>query len=161
MQIQKTTTKSSLPPWMQAERVSFGERFEIFLYRFVSIFPVFVTFGLFSYLGVFFVGVSFILTLILQFYLYPLLAGNFDTFIGVPNMWKNSTERNFQFLKGVVLLALFIFLSILDFASIIQTIRTPPGAIPEKKEWDMQSDSSAVESSDDENKSESEIKEEK
>jgi len=58
MQIQKTSAKSHLPPWMQAEHVSFGERFEIWMYRFVSIFPVFVTFGLFTYLGAFYIGVS-------------------------------------------------------------------------------------------------------
>ena len=64
-------------------------------------------------------------------------------------------------MKGVVLLAIFSILAILDIASIIQTIRTPPGGIPENKEWDMQSDNSAMESSDEENKSEGEIKEEK
>jgi hypothetical protein len=32
--------------------------------------------------------------------------------------------------------------------SIIQTIRTPPGGIPEEKEWDMQSDSMIESSSD-------------
>ena len=90
-----------------------------------------------------------------------MLAGNFETFIGVPNLWKNTLERDAQFLKGVVLLAIFLILSILDLSAIIQTIRTPPGSIPENKEWDMQSDSSAVESSDEENKSEGDIKEEK
>jgi hypothetical protein len=58
MQLQKDSAKSHLPPWMQAEKVSMGERFEIFMYRFVSIFPVFVTFGLYSYLGVFYIGVT-------------------------------------------------------------------------------------------------------
>lgn len=90
-----------------------------------------------------------------------MLFGNFDSFIGIPNLWKNSVERHSQFLKGVVLLAIFCVLAVLDLMSIIQTIRTPPGGIPENKEWDMQSDSSAVESSDEENKSEAEIKEEK
>lgn len=48
------------------------------------------------------------------------------------------------------------------FISIVQTIRTSPGGIPEDKEWDMLSDSSALESgSDEENKSEGDIKEEK
>ena len=64
-------------------------------------------------------------------------------------------------MKGVVLLAIFLIFAVLDIASIIQTIRTSPGGIPENKEWDMQSDSSAMESSDEENKSETEIKEEK
>jgi hypothetical protein len=64
-------------------------------------------------------------------------------------------------LKGVVLLAIFSVFAILDISAIIQTIRTPPGSIPENKEWDMQSDSSAMESSDEENRSDAEIKEEK
>lgn len=34
--------------------------------------------------------------------------------------------------------------------SIIQTIRTPPGGIPEDKEWDMQTDSMNESSSEDE-----------
>lgn len=44
-------------------------------------------------------------------------------------------------------------------SSIIQTIRTSPGYIPEDKEWDMQTDSMAESSSDED--SSSEIREEK
>jgi len=42
---------------MQAEQISTWEKIEINLYKFVSIFPVFVTFGLYSYLAAFYVGV--------------------------------------------------------------------------------------------------------
>ena len=58
MHPQKQSSRNTLPPWMQAEKISFGERFEICLYRLVSIFPVFVTFGLFSYLALFYLGVT-------------------------------------------------------------------------------------------------------
>jgi hypothetical protein len=43
---------------MQAEKVSVGEKFEILMFKFVSNFPLLVTFGLFSYLGIFYIGVS-------------------------------------------------------------------------------------------------------
>ena len=59
MSIQKQQSKGSQPPWMQAEKISTWEKIEICIYKFISIFPVFVTFGLYSYLFTFFVGVSF------------------------------------------------------------------------------------------------------
>ena len=43
---------------MQAEQISTWEKLEICLYKFVSIFPVFVTFGLYSYLASFYIIVS-------------------------------------------------------------------------------------------------------
>lgn len=49
-------------------------------------------------------------------------------------------------------LTIFCFLAVMLATAIIQTIRTPPGSIPEDKEWDMQSDS-MLESSDDESSS--------
>lgn len=39
-----------MPPWVQAEKVSLAERLEIAVYKFISVFPVFVTFGLLTYL---------------------------------------------------------------------------------------------------------------
>jgi hypothetical protein len=50
--------------------------------------------------------------------------------------------------RSIVLFSVFIILSFLLAISIIQTIRTPPGSIPEDKEWDMQTDSMAESSSD-------------
>ena len=49
-----------MPPWMQAEKVSMGERLEILVYKFVSVFPVFVTFGLCTFLFIYYVGVSYL-----------------------------------------------------------------------------------------------------
>jgi hypothetical protein len=40
-------------------------------------------------------------------------------------------------IKASILLGVFVFLSFMLAISIIQTIRTPPGSIPEDKEWDM------------------------
>jgi hypothetical protein len=44
--------------------------------------------------------------------------------------------------------------------SILNTIRTPPGGIPEEKEWDMKSDSEPQSSDDESNKSDQENREE-
>jgi len=73
--------------------------------------------------------------------------------VGIPNPWTNTVERNHAYYKGLVLLIIFSLISLLLFISIIRTIRTHPGGIPEDKEWDMQSDSSMIEQS-----SEDEIK---
>jgi len=123
---------------MQAEKISTWEKIEICIYKFISTFPVFVTFGLYSYLFTFFI----------VFFIYPTLAGNYDTLIGIPNFWSNDEERQQETIKATVLLGVFSFLAFMLALSIIQTIRTPPGSIPEDKEWDMQTDSMAESSSD-------------
>ena len=48
---------ASLPPWMQAEKVSLAEKLEIMMFKFVSLFPLVVTFGLYAFLGTYFIGV--------------------------------------------------------------------------------------------------------
>jgi hypothetical protein len=72
-----------------------------------------------------------------------MMMGNFDTMIGIPNPWTNTLQRDAAFFKGLILLVAFAVCSLLLLISIIRTIRTKPGKIPEDKEWDMQSDSSA------------------
>ena len=47
-----------VPLWMVADKVSFWEKTEVRLYQLISVFPVFVTFGLYTYLLIFYVGVS-------------------------------------------------------------------------------------------------------
>lgn len=91
----------------------------------------------------------------------PLINGDFETLIGIPNPWSNDIEKNHYHYKGVVLLIIFSIISLINIISIIRTIWTPPGGIPEDKEWDMMSDSSIL--SDDEFKSDDkeEKKEEK
>ena len=42
---------------MQAEKVSLGEKMEIMIFKFVSIFPVIVTFGLFGFLSTYYIYV--------------------------------------------------------------------------------------------------------
>jgi len=43
-----------LPPWMQTEQISLGERIEITAYKMITYIPVVVTFGVFSFLLVFY-----------------------------------------------------------------------------------------------------------
>lgn len=65
------------------------------------------------------------------------MAGNFDTLMGIPNLWKDSVEREAAYKKATVLLGVFSFLALMLGLSIVQTIRTSPGSIPEDNEWDM------------------------
>jgi len=57
-------------------------------------------------------------------------------------------------------LVIFLIIALLLLISITNTIRTPPGGIPEEKEWDMKSDSEPQSSDEESNKSDTEIKEE-
>ena len=50
--------RNGLPPWMQAEKISIGERLEIWSYKLVTYIPVAVTMGLFSFLFVYYTYVS-------------------------------------------------------------------------------------------------------
>lgn len=115
------------------------------MYKVVTFIPVAVTFGLFTFLFVYYVFVSAlnfqILTFVLfklQFYLYPSIIGDFYNTIGLPNMWATKEEiENDQFWSKI-LLFLFVFASINLFTNIILTIRTSPGYIPDNGEWEMQ-----------------------
>lgn len=69
-------------------------------------------------------------------------------------------ERDQALLRAYIYTGVFAFLSTMLLTSIVKTIITTPGHIPEDKEWDMQTDSMA-ESSSDEDASNSEIKEDK
>lgn len=60
------------------------------MYKFVSIFPVFVTFGLFTFLGVYYLMVNILGKVIVQFYVYPLMFGDFESLLGIPNPWTNA-----------------------------------------------------------------------
>lgn len=51
--------KDGIPPWLQAERISFWERIQLRFFRFITIIPVFITFGIFIFLAAFFSLVSF------------------------------------------------------------------------------------------------------
>ena len=118
------------------------------MYKVVTFIPVAVTFGLFTFLFVYYVFVSaldrnhlFILTIVLiqiQFYLYPSIIGDFYNTIGLPNMWATKEDIESDQFWSKILLFLFVFASINLFTNIILTIRTSPGYIPDNGEWEMQ-----------------------
>lgn len=47
-----------VPQWMVTEKISLAEKLELRLYQLISVFPVLVTFGLYTYLLVFYCLVS-------------------------------------------------------------------------------------------------------
>lgn len=49
---------SGLPPWMQAEQISIWEKLEIMSYKVITYIPVLVTFGVFTFLFIFYMHVS-------------------------------------------------------------------------------------------------------
>jgi|LauGreDrversion4_2_1035121.scaffolds.fasta_scaffold90327_1 hypothetical protein len=63
----------------------------------------------------------------------------------MPDLWQNSLEREAQKNRALIQLIVFSLLAVMLGTSIIQTIRTNPGSIPEDKEWDMLTDSMAEE----------------
>ena len=58
-------------------------------------------------------------------------------------MWSNTPERDRAYSLAVYYICIFAFLAVMLATSIVQTIRTNPGSIPEDKEWDMLTDSVA------------------
>ena len=50
--------RTGLPPWMVAEKISLFERIELWSYKLITYLPVAVTFGVFSFLFIFFSHVS-------------------------------------------------------------------------------------------------------
>jgi hypothetical protein len=51
-------SREAIPSWMVQEKISFLENFEVKVYQLISIFPVFVTFGLYTYLLIFYILVN-------------------------------------------------------------------------------------------------------
>lgn len=59
----------------------------------------------------------------------------------MPNPWSDDQGKHFYFILGIILAVVFGTLAILLITSIIRTMITNPGNIPDEKEWDMQSES--------------------
>jgi hypothetical protein len=68
-----------MPPWLQAEKISFSERAEILMYKAITYIPVLITFGVIAFLFVYY---SFC-------YLYPSIIGDFYGTLGITDMWEN------------------------------------------------------------------------
>jgi hypothetical protein len=86
------------------------------------------------------------------------LHGDFTPLIGMPNPWSDNEGKRHYWRRGVALVTLFGIVSLLLITSIVRTIITNPGSIPDDKEWDMQTDQltdhthSDISQSDDEKK---------
>lgn len=67
------------------------------------------------------------------------MIGDFYGTYGIVEMWKNmdqlEAEKQSSYIYGIF----FIFLSISLLISLILTINTSPGSIPDDKEWDLPS----------------------
>lgn len=55
-------------------------------------------------------------------------------------MWSTDEEWQTYKRKVLIQLGLFLFFALMLIISIIRTISTNPGGIPEEKEWDMNSE---------------------
>lgn len=60
-------------------------------------------------------------------------------------MWSNQAELDSSQYWAKIYLVIFLFTSTNLFISIVLTIRTSPGHIPEDKEWDMPSNDTTEE----------------
>lgn len=97
--------------------------------------PVCVTFGLYLYLGLYYVF----------FFLIPTINKDFSS-VSFEKSWAASEaelEKNSK--NAVVYAGIFAFTASMLLISISRTILTNPGNIPEDREWDMSTDTSAGE----------------
>ena len=69
-----------------------------------------------------------------------MLYGDFEETLGIRDYWANSDERDNDMMWAKIYLCLFIYLVILLFISIVLSIKTNPGSIPEDREWDLPED---------------------
>ena len=54
----RASENTTLPPWMQGDKISVWEKTEITFYKFVTYIPVAITFGVFGFLFTFYTAVS-------------------------------------------------------------------------------------------------------
>jgi hypothetical protein len=67
------------------------------------------------------------------------MTGDFYGTIGLPDMWRDQQEMEEEMLSSKIYAILFAVSSGNLLISIVLTIRTPPGSIPDDTEWDMPS----------------------
>ena len=125
----------------------------------MSLVPVSVTFCLYIYIFVYYIVVSetplphkvdllvsiMIDVSFISFYLYPTISMDFSK-VSFDAAWtEDKAEMESNKNKAIVYGALFAFTSTNLIISIIRTITTNPGNIPDHKEWDMSTDTSGGE----------------
>lgn len=80
--------------------------------------------------------------LTIQFYLYPTITMDY-TKIGFEMLWENEPLAEKHSSRAVLYGIMFLWFSGNLLVSIIRTIGTNPGNIPEEKEWDMSTDAAS------------------
>jgi len=73
----------SYPRWVNAPRVGFGDKFEVFVFRFITWIPVIITFSIFAFLFGFY----------LFCYLHPCLIGDMQGTLGIPDYWSSNSDK--------------------------------------------------------------------
>jgi hypothetical protein len=66
--------------------------------------------------------------------------------IGFDVVWENETRTHLDARKAMIYGFIFVWFAFLLLVSIIRTISTSPGNIPDEKEWDMVTDITSEES---------------
>lgn len=94
------------------------------------------------YLFVFYTYVSSFTIVTLQFYLYPTITMDY-TKIGFEMLWEDETLAEKHSSRAILYGIMFLWFSGNLIISIIRTIGTNPGNIPEEKEWDMSTDAAS------------------
>jgi len=129
----------NIPDYLESKEMSCLERVEIQFHKVVSLFPVTLSFGMFTYLLVYYIYVSRPATILtsVQFFLYPTIFMDFSR-IGFKSQWHDSEEEaRSDSQAALIYLILFSYFSLCLLISLIRVIGTSPGNIPEAIEWDM------------------------
>ena len=79
-----------------------------------------------------------------QFFLYPTISKDFSK-ISFETAWTDDKEEmEHDSHKAMAYAGIFTFTSTCLLISIVRTIATNPGNIPEHKEWDMSTDNTSA-----------------
>lgn len=78
----------------------------------------------------------------MQFYLYPTIIMDY-TQIGFEMLWEDEATAQRHSSRAVIYGIMFMYFSANLLVSIVRTISTSPGNIPEDKEWDMSTDNAS------------------
>jgi len=65
------------------------------------------------------------------------MTGTYEIRYGLPSPWPSDDDKSRYQHLALVHAVVFSFLAFVLGASIVRTILTNPGNIPEEKEWDM------------------------
>ncbi|CDW88034.1 UNKNOWN [Stylonychia lemnae] len=80
-----------------------------------------------------------------QIFILPNLKQDYLHYLGVDNPWKSSIEKELNYMNSLVITIVFSIAALLLFISLVKTIITNPGHIPEDREWDIYSGNSTEE----------------